>query len=143
MQILITYYNNHINLNNNWSFIYCCLLFHSTIKISGFEGFYCSNNINDCFDASCSEGKVCYDLINSYECRCPEGFTGENCSVNIDECESSPCLNGGECHDGMANYSCVCPPGYTGNFFFFSTFEWIICKFLLTGCLMWVQYLWF
>lgn len=112
------------------------IVLHNTLFLfSGFEGLYCSNNINDCFDVTCSDGKVCYDMVNSYECRCPEGFTGENCSINIDECESSPCLNGGECHDGMANYSCVCPPGYTGKNYLILLIQWLTTKFYICICL--------
>lgn len=63
--------------------------------VPGFEGVYCEHTIAECRGVQCSDGKVCFDLVNGFECRCPVGFAGSQCSEDIDECEiHSPCVNG-------------------------------------------------
>lgn len=83
--------------------------------LTGFEGLLCSNNVNDCLGQVCPAGRVCQDLVDDYECRCPAGYTGEACQEEIDECHSAPCQNHGECHDAVANFTCACSPGFTGE----------------------------
>ena len=96
----------------------CQVIFCSWVDFIGFEGLACENNIDDCFNVMCPHGKVCFDLIGTYECRCPAGYTGDQCNINIDECISSPCQNNGTCIDDVAGYNCLCQPGYTGMHFY-------------------------
>ncbi|MGB0588689.1 MAG: lamin tail domain-containing protein [Myxococcota bacterium] len=62
----------------------------------------------------CKNGGVCVDLVDFYECVCPDGFDGYDCEVDIDDCAADPCLNGAICHDHVDSYSCTCPDGFTG-----------------------------
>ena len=32
----------------------------------GFTGYYCEDNIDDCFNAYCEEYQVCVDLVNGH-----------------------------------------------------------------------------
>lgn len=58
------------------------------LNISSYDTFNASanalqaalcNDINDCDSNPCHNGAVCKDLINSYQCTCPNGFSGTNC----------------------------------------------------------------
>ena len=42
------------------------------------------NNINECDLSPCEGRGVCTDLINDFECRCPDGRTGRNCERRCD-----------------------------------------------------------
>lgn len=81
----------------------------------GFDGTTCENDINECEHATCPEGKVCKDMVNNYECRCPDGFTGDNCSLLVDPCAKMFCQNGGTCVVHGHTPSCSCDEGFTGN----------------------------
>ena len=95
--------------------INCFKIFFFFIYGVGYEGIRCENNIDECVNVQCSEGKQCFDLINGFECRCPLGFTGALCLDDIDDCVDNPCQNGGSCIDAVGNYTCSCPKGFTGR----------------------------
>ena len=42
------------------------------------------DNVDECASDPCQGGATCVDLINGYECRCPEGRTGINCERACD-----------------------------------------------------------
>ena len=65
----------------------------------GYDGSYCTGNINECASFPCLNGATCSDEIGDYTCACVSGYVGRNCAYDIDECLSNPCLNGGECID--------------------------------------------
>uniref|UniRef100_A0A803SUN5 Protein delta homolog 2 n=1 Tax=Anolis carolinensis TaxID=28377 RepID=A0A803SUN5_ANOCA len=46
---------------------------------AGFEGRFCTINIDDCANQPCRNGAKCYDRINDFDCLCPEGFVGKTC----------------------------------------------------------------
>lgn len=86
-------------------------------NFTGFGGKFCEINIDDCASISCPPPKVCVDLINDYDCRCPPGFGGENCSIQLDPCARGPCVNGGTCliNSTSNDYFCACLEGFTGK----------------------------
>ncbi len=75
-------------------------------------------NVDDCIGVSCPiPGQVCVDLVESYECRCPQGFSGQECVENVNECNNRTglCQNGATCLDASGTYRCLCRSGYTGR----------------------------
>ena len=57
-------------------------------------GADCSEDINDCMNATCYNGGTCVDGIASFSCNCVEGYSGALCQENIDDCIGSYCGNG-------------------------------------------------
>ncbi|XP_078379883.1 uncharacterized protein LOC144662811 [Oculina patagonica] len=91
---------------------------------SGFNGYYCEVNINDCAGAPCHNYSTCIDLINNYSCSCGPRWTGRLCDIYLGSLcnktlknNTDACQNGGVCHDtaDKNNYTCTCVPGYTGR----------------------------
>ena len=105
---------------------------------SGFEGFNCEINIDECLSNPCARGN-CTEQIATYLCVCPPGWEGYECELDIDECRSSPCqgipavpdsygfrwpesslacddsTNMGLSRHLIDNYTCTCVPGWEGN----------------------------
>jgi len=46
------------------------------VCVSGWTGFDCSVNIDDCADRPCYNGGTCHDRVASFYCECPRGKTG-------------------------------------------------------------------
>ena len=70
--------------------------FYDCQCLLGWEGQFCTNNIDDCLVNDCRSNSTCIDGIANYSCLCRGGFEGRNCEINIDDCKSNPCLNGGK-----------------------------------------------
>lgn len=51
---------------------------YNCVCVNGWSGVDCSENLNDCAEASCSEGSTCIDRVASFICLCPRGKTGES-----------------------------------------------------------------
>jgi len=47
--------------------------------VLGFTGQLCEININECKSDPCQKGFMCIDLIDGYNCQCPQGRVGEKC----------------------------------------------------------------
>ena len=67
--------------------------------MTGYVGWLCEVNINECIDSPCKNGGSCVDLVNGYQCLCVSGYTGNDCNIEIDECVPQPCLNNATCQD--------------------------------------------
>ena len=91
---------------------------HYTCKCqSGYEGKYCDRKINKCSGGLCGNG-TCIDLLDKYECSCPQGFRNSNCqetsycSMLATQCvieNTLACLK----HSGGSR--CQCKPGFEGD----------------------------
>lgn len=82
---------------------------------TGYDGFWCDHNIDDCLHEPCHNGGTCHDDVNSYTCECAPGYTGTHCNHEIDECQPNPCHNGGTCEDRIDDFLCNCPTGWDGK----------------------------
>lgn len=85
----------------------------------GFTGYNCQETINNCVNATCSNGGLCINGINSYTCDCMWPYTGRYCETKI-TCVSNYCKNNSTCVEeynkltkGLSS-KCVCQDDYEG-----------------------------
>ncbi|XP_023932138.1 zonadhesin isoform X2 [Lingula anatina] len=77
-------------------------------------GEFCTVDINECENITCSNRGNCSQVGAGYVCTCDEGFTGQDCETNIDDCIPDPCVHG-TCIDGDNDYTCACENGWIGK----------------------------
>ena len=67
---------------------------------------------DDCASNPCLHGGNCTDLVNNFQCSCPDGFSGPRCENRQMLCDTASC-NQGKCVEDHADntYRCVCPEG--------------------------------
>ncbi|KAJ9583887.1 hypothetical protein L9F63_021779, partial [Diploptera punctata] len=83
---------------------------------AGFEGDYCSSDINECQHNECYNNATCIDGIANYTCQCQQGWEGWLCETDVDECASNPCQNNGTCLNLLGRFECNCTHEYMGTF---------------------------
>lgn len=81
----------------------------------GWEGRFCSNNIDECKSSPCQNGGACLDKVASFACVCAMGFTGLNCEEEILVCNDSPCKNSALCLMEEGQPVCYCVPDFHGE----------------------------
>lgn len=91
--------------------------FHCNCSSTGYSGFLCQNNENECKRKPnvCLNDGICYDTYGSYICECPPNYTGFNCEQLIDPCFTNPCGHGGSCVSRSDTFQCICSIGYSGE----------------------------
>ncbi|XP_045183479.2 scavenger receptor cysteine-rich type 1 protein M130-like [Mercenaria mercenaria] len=82
---------------------------------SGWSGYSCNYDVNECASNPCQNGATCHNLQNRYTCTCSFGWTGTHCNIDVNECASNPCQNGATCHNLQNRYTCTCSFGWTGT----------------------------
>uniref|UniRef100_A0A0N4ZHL7 Delta-like protein n=1 Tax=Parastrongyloides trichosuri TaxID=131310 RepID=A0A0N4ZHL7_PARTI len=70
--------------------------------------------MDDCATNPCAFNATCTDLVNDFQCNCPNGFTGKRCEEKVDICETNPCYHG-SCVDSLFSRKCICEPGWGGE----------------------------
>lgn len=89
--------------------------FSNCTCVTGYTGYLCQTDINECGSSPCTNGGTCHDMLNGFNCTCLPGWSGVRCQTNINECASSPCRNGATCIDATNGFSCTCVIGYAGT----------------------------
>ena len=82
----------------------------------GFSGDKCQENVNECLNATCFNGGLCIDGINSYECECKWPTTGRYCQTRMSCSTDDICKNEGVCIQESESRPphCICKTGFRG-----------------------------
>jgi len=56
---------------------------------AGFDGSYCSHDVDECRSQPCRNGARCVDLVARYHCDCPLGFQVCLCSAALLDFDSN------------------------------------------------------
>lgn len=62
----------------------------------GYQGLTCEQNVNECLNATCHNGGLCIDGVNSYECECKWPWMGRYCETPITCSIADICKNNGK-----------------------------------------------
>ncbi|MCA9583642.1 MAG: hypothetical protein KC416_17715, partial [Myxococcales bacterium] len=74
---------------------------------TGYTGFDCGMDINECADSPCHNGGTCTNTWGGYQCSCEgPGYAGPDCGMDIDECASNPCAEGTTCTNTWGGFRC-------------------------------------
>ncbi|KAK7505069.1 hypothetical protein BaRGS_00003639, partial [Batillaria attramentaria] len=81
------------------------------------EGLHCEVNTDDCAGGPCLNQGNCTDLVDGFQCLCPDDYFGDRCEHRF-ICSSQPCFNGGTCtpDETNSNFVCQCTDEYRGEF---------------------------
>ena len=100
----------------------------------GFEGKYCTIDLNPCSSHPCLYNGICENLQNrtssgqNYSCSCPEYYYGKNCELRVDVCQNETCNQNGYCFDNSSIPTCVCDLYYSGYKCEIKSFEYKVIQ---------------
>jgi hypothetical protein len=85
---------------------------------TGYSGFLCQTDIDECASGPCFGGATCVDGEGAWTCQCPRKYVGTACETLVLACETN---NGGcdphsHCIETLDGAECgACFPGFTGS----------------------------
>lgn len=72
--------------------------------------------VDECIVNLCSNGGMCYDFVNYYNCMCFSGYNNGIDCIFINFCSLSLCMNDVICNFVLNGYNCFCLCGFIGKY---------------------------